>query len=295
MPEQLGDRLALVIADLDQHLPAGPQEPGRLGGDDAIGDQPIWPAIERQLRIELLHLSGERLDDARDDIGRIGDDEIERRFPRRHRPEPVTARKIEPPGNAMPLGILPRHDQRLGINIGRQGRSVGPVGKDRNGNAARAGAQVEQPPARRQGGERQIDQQFGVRTRLERRRIEAEGQPIEFALANDTGHRFTGHTALHQFGKAQRVGLIDRPLFVGGERQAIHPQNMAGKQFGVERRGLEAEPAQNVAPAAPQGPDADRLAQLIASMAASCAAWFSVINASISSSSASPEMTLSSL
>lgn len=70
---------------------------------------------------------------------------------------------------------------------------------------------------------------------------------------------------------------------------------MAGEQLGVERRGFKSQAGENVAPAPPQRADTNRLAQLTCSMAASWAAWFSVISASISSSSASPAITFSSL
>ena len=58
---------------------------------------------------------------------------------------------------------------------------------------------------------------------------------------------------------------------------------------------LLAQATQHIAPAAPQRADGGRLAQLDVSIAASCSAWLVVISASITSSTASPDITLSSL
>ena len=66
-----------------------------------------------------------------------------------------------------------------------------------------------------------------------------------------------------------------------------------GEQPGIQFRRVDAGLPEQVAYPPPCCAHAE--CQEIPSMAASCAAWFSVISAEISSSSASPAITLSSL
>ena len=105
----------------------------------------------------------------------------------------------------------------------------------------------------------------------------------------------SAHAALQQCCHKGRIHVGNRVLFTCGNGQGVEPKGVPGQKLGIEGRGSEAQAVEHIAPAAPQRADADRPCQLTCSIAASWAAWFSVMRASINSSSASPAITLSSL
>ena len=100
----------------------------------------------------------------------------------------------------MPLGIVPRHLQRQRIDIGRHRDGIRPIGENRNRNTSRSGPQIDEPPAFRQRLQGQVDQQFRIGSRFERRRVEREIEPVKFLVPDDSRHRFTGQPPIHQFG-----------------------------------------------------------------------------------------------
>ncbi|GGF45135.1 hypothetical protein GCM10011321_39610 [Youhaiella tibetensis] len=140
----------------------------------------------------------------------------------------------------------------------------------------------------------QIDEEFGIGARHERGRIEPERQPVKFLLPQYARHRLTREPAQRQAFEPFERCRRSRLLLGAEQRQAIEAESLQRQKAGVEFRGIQVRRAEAVADRAPGGADG-RPAQETPSMAASWAAWFSVMRAETSSSSASPSMTLSSL
>ena len=107
----------------------------------AIGVQPVSAAVQRQPGF-LLHIPGQRPDDLRRNIGRIGYDDVKLRFGRHPGPdirlqEPGAFRHIQQPG------IFSGHRQRFRGNIHRQPPAPGNQLQQRKQNRAAAGTDIQ--------------------------------------------------------------------------------------------------------------------------------------------------------
>src|SRR5690606_15979106 len=138
-----------------------------------------------------------------------------------------------------------------------------------------------------------LDQHLGLGARHEGRGVEPEAQPPEFLLADDPAHRLAGEAPpRHGIEGFELLGSRRGALAID-QLQPIHAEGGFGEQPRIQLRRVDAGAPEQVAyppPCAAHGQ-----CQEIPSMAASWAAWFSVISASISSPRASPAITLSSL
>src|SRR5262245_25976461 len=72
-----GHRLGLIGADLDENLAVWRQDLGSVGGDAAVGVEPVRAAVEGYPRIVACDLVGQAGDLGRRDIRRVGDDQVE--------------------------------------------------------------------------------------------------------------------------------------------------------------------------------------------------------------------------
>ena len=293
LPKHGFDRRTLIKANFHHHHPGPCEIVYGVLRNDPIGRKAVRATIERQSRIEVLNLRIKGVEHGGGDIGRIGDDEIDYNVLCRQWLEPAALVKGDPLLNPVPFGIVPRCDKRLAAQIHRNGPNIPAVHQHRDRNASRTGAQVEQLSALWKLCDGHVDQELGFRPRLERRGVERKTKPVEFALTNDPGHRFAREATAKQCFHMGNLLRADRIMFSCSHLNGRAAERVGRQEFGVERCRRNAAPRELVAPKPPQR--AERPAQLTLSMAASCSAWDSVISASISSSSASPVITFSSL
>jgi hypothetical protein len=123
--------------------------------------------------------------------------------------------------------------------------------------------------------------------------LSLKAQAPELLLAEDPHHRLALEAARGE--GFERLELLGRDLLALAidQFQPVHLEGRFGEQPRIQFRRVDAGLAEQVAYPPPCCAHVE--CQEIPSIAASCAAWFSVISAEISSSSASPAITLSSL
>ena len=131
----------LFATDLDQERRAWLQSSCDALRDHAISREPVFAAVERQMRVERAHLRRQLGDDLGLDIGRIGDDKIELRHGRQ-RFAPRSDPQLEAVGNSIAHGVFARRGKRLVRDVGGDRMGLRRVHKDGDGDAAAAGAQV---------------------------------------------------------------------------------------------------------------------------------------------------------
>jgi len=196
----------------------------------------------------VAHAGIERRDPGADDIGRIGQYEIEDAVDARR---PVGHDKTGPRRKTERGGIGARDIERRAGNIDAQPLRIRPFGQDRQQQAAGAGAEIEDTGARdaAQKIERGGDQRFAVGARIEHGRRHREVETPEFAAAENARHRLARETALLIPGKKhlflrrdEGAGLADH-LDLARPRRAAHHEPRI--EFGRWKAGLFQPPAQH--------------------------------------------------
>ena len=77
LAEELFDGSGLPGAELNQRPSARRQQPGQIGGEGAVGRQPVWTTVQSWPRIEQSHVPLKPGDIAAGYVGRVADDQIE--------------------------------------------------------------------------------------------------------------------------------------------------------------------------------------------------------------------------
>ena len=184
-------------------------------------------------------------------------------------------------------------------------QAAGPLGEERDEQAAGAGAEVEDAHGTLRlaaGGQRRLDDRLGIRAGLERRLVEAEGDPPELALAENAAHRLAGGTAGDGGGDPLGLPLPHRPVTVDDQARRRQAEQARDEVAGVEIGGVDAGGAQAAAGVGEEraggrrandrrntaGADAHAAVLRSPSWSASSAAWWVASSASISSSRAPP-------
>ena len=204
-------RRRLAGAEFDDQSAARRQAaPGIVGGDRAIAVEPIGPAVERRARIEVAHLGRKRRDLGGRDIGRIGDDEIERsarvRVPRSQATKCGAVQAANAGHCARATASAPT------LDVGADAERVAAV---RESSASRSApdpvprsamrrARAREPCAidRR---ERRLDHGFGFRPRHQRRGVDAQRQAPEFLAADDARDRLAREPPLRPARRLRRL------------------------------------------------------------------------------------------
>lgn len=148
------------------------------------------------------------------DVGRIGNDDIERADAVRGRHGRVRFEHEHAVLHAEAVGVLARQPQRPVRQVGREHSGVLDLVRRCDADAARAAAQVEN--ARRNARLRLLDGQlaqlFRVRARNEHGFVYAEGQSVEIPLAQNIRERLAAEHAVAQqtrviHGRVVEIGV----------------------------------------------------------------------------------------
>jgi hypothetical protein len=121
-------------------------------------------------------------------------------------------------------------------------------------------------------GDRFANQQLSFRSRIKGRFIEREFEAPELALADDAAHGFTRETALRRALEGRRPISGNLLALTTDERHGVEAEGELRDEAGIELGRVEPGFAESVAHLPPGNADGNRRAQLIPSMAASCAA-----------------------
>src|SRR5690606_19324817 len=136
-------------------------------------------------------------------------------------------------------------------------------------------------------------QHFRLRPRHEGGPAQGERPAVELLFAEDSHHRLAAQApGGHVLELLEALGTGEFTLAID-EVQSVQSEGVLGADAGVDFGCVDAGAPEQVADAAPGFADAQPRAQAPLPISASCAAWCSVISAAISSSSASPAITLS--
>ena len=241
-PEPLG----VVVADLEQHGAAGPNEPGGVGEDPVNHRQPVGSPVEGEGRLPVAHLPGEARQGPARDVRRIGDDEIDAARQVRDRPEQVTLDHADPAGHAGGLDVRARPPRGRGRQLHRPHRALRPADGQRARDGARAGAEVEDE--RRALGAhrgRPLHEQLGLRTRDEDAGADHQPDAGELFGPQEVLERLvTGPPREPRLQLHQRVRR-DPARGLQVERQPRRPEDPGQQQLGILARRRDAGGAQS--------------------------------------------------
>ena len=183
-----GDRCRLIVTHLEYGPSVGLQNARGICKDRPVGTEPVRPAIQGPVRLPLGHFGRESCNFVTPNIGRVRHHEVVAAV---DIVKPARLNEADAVGQAVPLGIVVRHVQSRGIDIGGGRLRIRQCREERQGDGTRSRAEIEnskRPIARGHGGgerERHAHDCFRIGTRIERVGIEAEREAVERALADD--------------------------------------------------------------------------------------------------------------
>ncbi len=193
---------------------------GCAGDDTADTSQPVGAAGQRQLWLERQAVV-RQMRVAGGHIRRVGDDEVEGFSG--HRRKPVSLAKIDT--RPEPPGIVACHGYCPGREVDRDNGRRRAFQRQRDGNDARTGAEIEYPRCRPavQSFECKVDQDLGFRPRNQHIRRNLEDTTTEFGLADQIGQRLAACPARdpgHEQFACRRGDRSFRPYQQVGVRTA---------------------------------------------------------------------------
>ena len=211
--EKGGDRLPLPLADLERDEAARCQQPGEVGGERAVGGEAVRPGGKRLARLVHPYFRGEAGEIAQGDIGRVGDDHLERAG---EGPAPVALHQGGPPCQAVAAEIGGGAGERDRAAVDPDAEGARPFVQERHEEATTAGAEIEQAQRRRAprpGGQYGLDHGLGLRPRHQHAWADQQGTAPELALAEERGERLAGVFARLKFEagvhRVQRVPVTE--------------------------------------------------------------------------------------
>ena len=139
------DDLALV--DLHGQRAVRLQERRRAGDDALVELQAVVAAEQRHVRLVVTHLGSQATQRVLGHVGRVGDDHVEAR-PAGQVVVQVADQELDAVLQTQPDGVPAGHLQRRRIDVGAHHTHRRMLGCQRQGDVARAGADVERPRAR---------------------------------------------------------------------------------------------------------------------------------------------------
>ncbi len=230
--EQLGHRGRLARADLH-----GQERDAARRHDQPADDVEAVLAAEQRLARLVPDVARQHL--ARRDVGRVGDDGVERAGDRL---EQVALQHlhVEPE----PGGVGPRHRERARAELRGHHVEVGALGLERQRDRPRARADVGHARAARQV-ERGLDDVLGLRARDEHARVDGQVDGAEALAAEQVGDGLALAAARGQVHERARLVGLEPALGIDDQRGAVDPQHVREQQLGVEPRRLAAGRAQS--------------------------------------------------
>ena len=140
--EDLAQRLGLAVAEFQHQPPLRLQERRSLRRQPPLVIQAVRAAIQRAARVVVAHLGLQRGDLGARDVGRVADDQVEPSACRQGR-EAVPLQELDALGHTVPRGVLAGQRQRLGRDVQRLDLRGRALARQRDGQAAAAGAEVQ--------------------------------------------------------------------------------------------------------------------------------------------------------
>ena len=196
----------------------------------------------------------------------------------------------------MPRRVGPRQRDGRGAAIDADPDRTGELAQERYEQAARAGAEIEQAGAGRKvrrACQHRFDDRLGLGPRHQRRAVDGELEAPEFANTREVGERLAPGAAADERPEPPDLGVAERPVVAGEKGLGRKPERMLHQQACVAAGCLYAgrtQPGRRSAERRTHG-----LGPAVHSASARRAARSAVISGSMTSSSASPLSTLSSL
>ena len=222
----------LAVPHLEHEPAARLQDSGRSARD---GLRHVV-ADEREVRFVLAHVRHQRRKLVRLDVGRVGDDEV-----------------VGAAGESLPQVVLEQVDRQAGaqsVLAGERERVGGDVDRghararmlvcDREGDRAAARADVEHQrcfePAQME--KRALDDDLRLGPRDQRAPVDGQRQPAEAPLAEDVRDRLAAGAARDELAVAVELAVVERPVEVRVELDALPAERVREQQLRVEPRRL---------------------------------------------------------
>ncbi len=241
----------------------------------------------------MPHLGRQAGDRGALDIRRVCDHRVE---PAGQRRGPASDGKLRPPADAEPLGVVAGRSGGARRDIDPDAARRRVLGQQRQQQAAGAGAEIEKavrPVALRQPGQHGLDDRLAFGAGVERIRRQQEFEPPEFAPPDDPAQRLARQHPVQHRRDARLLRRSQQALRIRKDFGRRQVERRREQRPGAPPRLVDPGLGQRESGMFERGADRDVPAH--ASTAASLAARSAAVSASMISSSASPDMTLSIL
>src|SRR6267143_423089 len=142
LDEHFTKSLLLSVADLHHDSPLRTESPATFPGKFAIEVQPVVATVQRDTWVVVPYFGGERVDLRGRNVRRVGDDQAEGQM-RRESSESVAGVELDSGVNPVEQRVLPRHSEGFGRHVQRMQVKMGTLGGEDDGDAAAAGAEIQ--------------------------------------------------------------------------------------------------------------------------------------------------------
>src|SRR5712692_4624080 len=248
--KNLADRFRLAGAELQHRAPARRHERRGFHREPAVKAEAVTAAIQRQARIVAAHFRLERLNLGARHIGRIADEQIETQT-RGQAGETVAHVELNPFSHLMAGRVLPGDVQRCFGNVERVNAGLLAPQRQQDGQAAAAGAEIQDGGRRSAAGPRLVAggvekatgafaEQFGFRARDQHLGVDQDLQAAEGSRAQEVLQRFALAPAPEQAAEGFHFGGGDDALEVQVELEPRDPQHMREQKFDLQARRIDA-------------------------------------------------------
>ena len=190
-------RLPLYVGVLGPHHSPGPQQRGRtlLQRPDRV--EAVGAGEQREVRVVVARLGGHRLPGLQRDVRRVADDHVDPPVELGKCRGQVALAQLDPGAGEVALGP----GVRGGVDLDRVHRGVRSLVRDRPGDGAGAGAEVDDHGGSELAGpvDRPAGEELGLRARHEDPRADSELDVAEVGRAGEVLERLAGGAACDQF------------------------------------------------------------------------------------------------
>jgi hypothetical protein len=155
---------------------------------------------------------------------------------------PVARDEADARRDAERLGVVGRDGERGGRDVDRDDLGVRQLRRERHGERAAPGAEVEDAdrPVARRRHQRALDDELRLRPRHEHVRRHAEGPRPELASPREVRHGLTLAATLDQRAIRVHLGAAERPVEAQVHADPVGREHLREQQLRVEARALDA-------------------------------------------------------
>ncbi len=219
----------LAFAKLEHEFAVGFEEGPRLGSEATVKIQSIRTAVQRAARVVVADFGLECFNFGTGDVGRVADDEIEA-FARRQGGEAIAVAEFDVVGETVLGGILFGDHQSLGGNIKGNDARRWTLRRERDGDTAAAGAEVQSSRAsrveRREKQPAGFGEEFRFGARDEDVTVDGDFQAAKGSGTDEVLERLALAAALDEFAERVQFGLGQLAFEVQVELHARELQDM---------------------------------------------------------------------